>query len=442
MQLTSFYLKKNAYYTGFVAVLLFVLSYFAPVLFTLAIVVLICLAIALLLDVILLYSEKNGITAQRTVTDRWSNGDENIISIYLHSAYGFKVICKIIDEIPYQFQQRNWYKVAELSSNESNTITYFLQPSERGIYDFGSINIYAESPLHLVIRRYRFVQPQTVRVYPSYMQMRRYELIATASHMPQTGTKRMRKLGHSMEFEQIKEYVRGDDYRTINWTATARRGDMMANSYTDERSQQVYCLINKGRVMKMPFDNMTLLDYAINAALAVSNIAVQKHDKAGLITFAERIDAFILADKKPGQINTILEQLYKEQTTFSEPDLEQLFSIVRNRITNRSLLILFTNFESYESFNRQLPFLKLLAHYHLLLVVFFENTEVKKVTETKATTIEGVYIKTIAEKYIHEKRQMVKTLQQNGIVVVLSTPQDLSIKTLNKYLELKQRQVG
>lgn len=439
MQSTSFYLKKNVYYTGCVAVLLFVLSYFASVLFTLAIVVLICLAIAVLLDVILLYSKKNGITAHRTVEERWSNGDENKISIYLHNGYGFKIFCKVIDEIPYQFQLRNWYRAAVLGTDASQTITYFLKPSERGLYEFGNINIYTESPLHLALRRYRFVQPQTVHVYPSYIQMRRYGLMATANHMQQTGVQRMRKLGHSMEFEQIKEYVRGDDYRTINWAATARRGDMMANSYTDERSQQVYCLINKGRVMKMPFDNMTLLDYAINATLVLSNIAIQKHDKAGLITFAKTVDAFIPADKKPGQINTILEQLYKQQTAFTEPDLEQLFSVVRNRITNRSLLILFTNFESYESFNRQLPFLKLLAHYHLLLVVFFENTEVKKITETKATTIEAVYIKTIADKYLHEKKLMVKALQQNGIVAVLSTPHNLSIKTLNKYLELKRR---
>lgn len=442
MQQTSFYLKKNVYYTGLVAVLLFVLSYFASVLFTLAVVVLICLAIALLLDVILLYSKKHGITAKRSLEERWSNGDENKISLLLHNNYGFKTTCKIIDEIPYQFQLRKWFREAELSSDATQTITYFLKPSERGIYEFGFANIYAESPLHLVIRRYRLAQPQMVQVYPSFIQMRRYELLAMASHMPQTGIKRMRKLGHSMEFEQIKEYVRGDDYRTINWAATARRGDMMVNNYTDERSQQVYCLINKGRVMKMPFDGMTLLDYAINAVLVLSNIAIKKHDKAGLITFAEKVDAFVLADKKSGQINTISEQLYRQQTTFSEPNWEQLFSIVRNRITNRSLLILFTNFESYESFQRQLPFLKRLAHYHLLLVVLFENTEVKKVTETQAYTIEAVYIKTIAEKYLHEKKLMVKALQQNGIVSVLSAPQNLSIKTLNKYLELKQRHIG
>jgi uncharacterized protein (DUF58 family) len=147
----------------------------------------------------------------------------------------------------------------------------------------------------------------------------------------------------------------------------------MVNNYTDERSQQIYCLINKGRVMKMPFGGMTLLDYAINAALVLSNVALVKQDKAGLITFEKNLDTFLLADKKPTQMNQILETLYRQKTDFLESDFEKLFSVIRNRITNRSLLMLFTNFESLESLQREMPALKKIAHYHLLLIVFFEN---------------------------------------------------------------------
>ena len=191
--------------------------------------------------------------------------------------------------------------------------------------------------------------------------------------------------------------------------------------------------------MKMPFEGMTLLDHAINASLVISNVALQKQDKAGLITFGQSLDVFLPADKKPTQINHILEALYKQQTNFLEPDFEKLFSVVRNRITHRSLLILFTNFESYDSLERELPVLKRLAHYHLLLVVFFENTELKELIETAPSTMEDIYIRTIAEKYRHEKRLIAKELQSHGIIAVLSTPQMLTVNALNKYLELKQR---
>jgi uncharacterized protein (DUF58 family) len=270
--------------------------------------------------------------------------------------------------------------------------------------------------------------------------MRKYQLLATAHRLQDAGVKRIRQLGHSLEFEQIKEYVRGDDYRTINWKATARRGDLMVNNFTDERSQEIYCVINKGRIMKMPFEGLSLLDYAINASLVVSNVALMRQDKAGLITFAENLDTFLPADKRPGQLNLILESLYKQTTHYLEQDFEKLFSVIRNRITQRSLVVLYTNFESLETLQRDLPALKRIAHYHLLLVVFFENTELKRLLETRVKTTEDIYIKTIAEKYRNEKRLMEKELHKNGILAVLTTPQQLTINVINKYLELKNKQ--
>lgn len=437
---TSFYLGRVVYYALFFVAMLFMLGYLVPELFTAAIVVLIFAVISVLVDFYLLYRRKNGVEAERTVAERLSNGDENNLAIQLKNNYDHKIFCTVIDELPYQLQERKWYRQLQIDAGSETILGYSIKPQERGEYNFGNINVYVDGPLKLVTRRYIFNREKTVKVYPSYIQMRRYQLHAMGSHLQETGVKRMRKLGHSMEFEQIKEYVRGDDYRTLNWKATARHGHFMANTYTDERSQQIYCIINKGRVMKMPFEEMTLLDYAINASLVLSSVALQKQDKAGLITFAQHLDAFIPADKKPTQINNILEALYKQQTNFLEPDFEKLFSVVRNRITQRSLLVLFTNFESFESLERELPSLKKLAHYHLLMVVFFENTELKELTESKATTTEDIYIKTIAEKYRYEKQLIAKELKKHGIISVLSPPQRLTINSLNKYLELKNKQ--
>jgi uncharacterized protein (DUF58 family) len=244
----------------------------------------------------------------------------------------------LIDELPVQFQERKWKRSWQAEAGTEVTIRYHLKPLERGEYSFGAMNVFVNGPLQLIRRRYTLEADENVQVYPSYVQMRRYQLMAVSNNQMQSGVKKMRRIGHSLEFEQIKEYVRGDDFRTINWKATARRGDLMVNNYTDERSQQIYCVVNKGRVMKMPFNGMTLLDYSINASLVLSSIALQRQDKAGLITFSQHLDSFIQADKKPTQINHILEALYKQKTNFMEPDFEQLFSVVRNRITHRSLL--------------------------------------------------------------------------------------------------------
>lgn len=438
--LHSFYFRPLVYYIGFGTAAVFIISYFFPLLLLLGVAVLICLSIVIVVDALLLYSKREGLYASRQLQERFSNGDENKIYLHLENAYGFNVQCLVVDEIPFQFQDRSWERRVDIKAAAKHELLYTLKPQERGEYEFGAIHIFVSSPLGIINRKYSFQQQQVVKVYPSYFQMRRFQLLAAANRLQESGARRMRRLGQSLEFEQIKEYVRGDDYRTINWKATARRGDLMVNNFTDERSQQIYCIVNKGRIMKMPFEGLTLLDYAINASLVLSNVALMRQDKAGLITYAEKLDTFLTADRKAPQLNLILETLYKQTTNFLEPDLEKLFAAIRNRITQRSLLVLFTNYESMESLHRDLPSLKRIAHYHLLLVVFFENTELKELLTAPAATTEAIYIKTIADKYNHEKRLMVKELQNNGITAVLTPPQNLTINAINKYLELKNRQ--
>lgn len=435
----SFYLHKTVFYIAGLAAVLFISSYFFPALYRIGEVILILLMIAVAADVLLMYSKNEGLLAKRITAERWSNGDENKVVLEFANQYGFPVTTHIIDELPVQFQERKWMRKLFIKRNDGNSLTYIVRPVERGEYIFGNINVYTHSPLKLVKRRYIFPAEEKIKVYPSYVQMRRYQLLAVGNRLQEAGVKRVRKLGHSMEFEQIKEYVQGDDYRTVNWKATARKGSLMTNNYTDERSQQIYCVVNKGRVMKMPFDGMSLLDYAVNASLVLCNVALGKQDKAGLITFAENLDTFLPADKKPTQMNLVLEALYKQKTRFLESDFEKLFSVIRNRITHRSLIILFTNFESMESLQREMPSLKRIAKYHLPVVVFFENTELKKLQEGHAASMEDIYIKTIAEKFAFEKKLMVKELIANGIISILTTPENLTVNTINKYLELKNK---
>ena len=435
----SFYLANLAYYIAAVVVVTDILSFFSPFLFDLGNIILAILLLAVMVDSFLLFGKRYALLTERITADRWSNGDENKVILHFLNNYSFPINALVIDELPEQFQERNWFRKLSIDRNSEERIVYSVKPLTRGEYSYGNINVFIKGPLQLARRRFIFPAAKTIKVYPSYIQMRRYQLLAVNNRLQEAGVKRVRKLGHSMEFEQIKEYVRGDDYRTINWKATARKTDLMVNNFTDERSQQIYCVINKSRSMKMPFEGMTLLDYAINASLVLSNVALVKQDKAGLITFAESLDAFLPADRKPTQMNLVLETLYRQQTKFKEADFEKLYSVIRNRITHRSLIVLFTNFESLDSLKREMPSLKLIAQHHLLLVIFFENTELKKLTETNATDIEGIYIKTIAEKFTYEKKLMVKELYKNGIISILTSPQNLTVDTINKYMELKNK---
>lgn len=444
MLFTQYYVNlflKNRLFAGLgLSSVLFVLSFFFPWLGAIPLLFFLTLLALVAIDILLLYRVGNGIFARRDSPDRLSNGDDNNLGIHIESFYSFPVGAGVIDEIPFQFQQRNiWFKV-DLKPRETRIISYQLRPFKRGEYEFGKIHVYVHSPLGLLRRRYSFDESETLPVYPSFLQMRKYELLAISNRLSETGIKRLRRLGHSMEFEHIKNYVSGDDYRSVNWKATARKGDLMVNSFTDEKSQHVYCIIDKSRSMKMPFDGLSLLDYAINASLVLSNIALLKEDKAGLITISEKIGAVIQADRRPTQLNQIMEVLFKEKTRYLETNMELLYSTIRSTAKQRSLMVFFTNFESMSAMERQLPFLKRIARFHLLFVVFFENTELQKLKEAPARNVEEIYIQTIAAKFANEKKQIVKELARHGIQSILSTPQQLTVNTINKYLEVKARQ--
>jgi uncharacterized protein (DUF58 family) len=191
--------------------------------------------------------------------------------------------------------------------------------------------------------------------------------------------------------------------------------------------------------MKMPFEELSLLDYSINTSLVLSNVALMKQDKAGLLTFSENIGSFLPAEKKALQMQSILETLYNQKTRYLESDFEKLYIFTRRKITQRSLLILFTNFESLTGMRRQLPYLKKIAENHLLITVFFENTELTKFIDRPSENLEEVYAKTIAENFAYEKRQIVKELNQAGILTILTAPKNLTVNALNKYLEIKAR---
>ncbi|MFT5916027.1 MAG: hypothetical protein ACI81T_002531 [Bacteroidia bacterium] len=191
--------------------------------------------------------------------------------------------------------------------------------------------------------------------------------------------------------------------------------------------------------MQIPFEGMTLLDYTINASLVLSNIAIRKQDKAGLITFNNGTKTVLKATDRNAQMYSIMETLYREKTAFLESDFENLYVNVRRNLSQRSLLVLFTNFEAMYSMERQLKYLRALAKSHLLIVVFFENTETQSLIESEANSTEEIYVQTIAEKFAYEKRQIVQELKKYGIFSILTAPQDLTVNTINKYLELKAR---
>lgn len=433
----SIFFKNRFFGAGALLAILFVMGFYVPFLYYAGLFLLILFALLTLVDLFVLYRPKQPLEIRRIMTEKLSNGDENPVELYLTSRYAFRTDIDVIDEIPHQFQKRDVRFELTAEPGGTRVIQYKLRPVKRGEYGFGAVNAYVSSPLGLIARRIRIEAEKTVPVYPSFIQMRKYEFLAISNKLTMYGVKKIRRLGNNTEFEKIKDYVQGDDIRTINWKATAKKNSLMVNQYIDERAQPVYNIIDMGRSMQMPFNGLSLLDYSINASLVLSNTALHKFDKAGIVTFSHKTDAFLAADRKTDQINKIMELLYKQQTGYLESNFEALYITLRRRVNQRSLVLLYTNFESLSSVRRQLPYLRKIAEKHLLCVILFVNTELRALLDRPADTAEKIYEKTVAEKFDFEKRQIVKELAAYGIYSLLTEPEQLTVNTINRYLAFK-----
>jgi uncharacterized protein (DUF58 family) len=436
----SIFLGKRFYRLMAAVIFLFVLSYPVPFLFNIALLALSLLACAGLFDYLILFTKRTPVSAKRILPERLSNGDENMMHWEIINHYPFRAAMKLMDEFPEAWQIRDFKLKFLLEPDEKTTLQYIIRPKNRGEYFFGDLYVFAKTPLQLIIRRKTFSAKESVKVLPGFLLLRQFEFMAHIKDPGNIGYKQVRKTGHSLEFEQIREYVSGDDIRSINWKATGRTGgQMMINVYTDEKSQQIYCIIDKGRTMKMAFEGLSLLDYAVNATLSISSVAISRQDRAGFISFGDKTGDFLPANHRATQMAGIVQALYNLDTRFLESDFGFLHKLIKTNITQRSLLILFTNFESLTALGRQLPYLRNIAKKHLLLVVFFENTSLQTLASGQAGSIERLYEKVIAEKFVLEKKLIVKELQQYGIAALLTTPEKLSVDTVNKYLQIKAR---
>lgn len=419
--------------------LLFAMSFFLPMLFPLTLALTLLFAASVFAEGFMLLGGAINLEAEREAGQVLSLGDENPVRIRLFNLSQMAVQLELIDELPIQLQERHFSHTLSLEQGETRDLRYHVRPKSRGEYFFGKIQLLLRGPLGLLARRLSRGQEEMVKVLPSIIQMKEFELRAFSRIATQDGVKKLRKIGVSYEFEQIHPYVKGDDIRHINWKATARRQDLMVNRFETERSQSIYNVICKNREMRMPFNGLSLMDHAVNTSLAVSNVALHKYDKAGLITFSDKIGSTLRASRESKQLKQIMTALYNEKERETEANYELLISSLRKIAPNRSLIFLYINFESHFALDRALPYLKSISKRHLLVVIFFRNVEIESLTKKPAKDVKEIYTRTIAQRMVNEKEAMRRKLQQAQIQTILTEPERLSMRTVEKYLELKGR---
>lgn len=441
--MNNFFIRSKFYWTASVIIACFCISFILPFLFVFCQLLLGLFLCINLIDWYLLFLREINIHCRREMASIWSMGYEHAVDLHIQintdqGIYSYYAL----EDIPSDISQLD-VEIKGMCDTKLKTYhRYHIIPKKRGMYHFGKSYIFIYSKIGFIERRFTFDHENSVKVYPAIAQFKdaKFDFVIKNTKS-ESGNNKIRKLGHGYEFEHIKNYVRGDDYRSINWKATGRINALMVNQYEDDQSQGIYHLLDNSRVMNFKSNGMSLLDYSINAILILSKIIIDKKDKIGYLSFSKHIDQFVKADKKSTQLRLILDRMYNERSNELESNYEALYHAIRNQIKQRSLLFLYTNFESISALERQLPILRSIARHHVLVIIFFENEELNnKALDAKNQTIQiDSYDHAVLEHFILEKAKIVSRLHQENIHALSVTPNQLGVSLIEKYLSLKSK---
>lgn len=326
-----------------------------------------------------------------------------------------------------------------VTPGQPHTFVYQLRPPRRGDYAFGHLNLRWRSVLGLFCRQARFPAAEPVKVYPNLVDVKKYDLLVRKNRLWELGLRNARIFGSGTEFERLRDYLPDDEYRRINWKATARRGKPISVEYETERSQNLIAMLDVGRMMRSPVGDIAKLDYAINAVLLLAFVATQKGDRLGLLTFADGVQAWLAPRSGKGQFHRMLELLYAVEGQPVEPDYNAAFGYFAAKHNRRSLVLVFTDLTGSVSAEALVAHMSHLSRRHLALLITIGDPTVQRLARQAVVDSPSLYQRTVAEQLLEERKLTLDRLRRQGVLTLDAPANELSVAVINKYLELKAR---
>lgn len=377
--------------------------------------------------------------AARQVDPQLSLGTENPVRITVRNPHPWGWRVTLHDEPPSGVPNDWGDTTFEVKPGQRSVVTYHISPRTRGDIHFGDLWLRVIGKLGLLARHHRFPAAQHVKVYPNLLEAAKFTLMARRGRLQQVGIRAARLVGSGSEFESLREYQRDDEYRRIDWKATARRGKLISRQYEVERSQNVILVLDVGRTMMAEIDGIAKMDYAVNAALLLAYVATLTDDKVGLLVFADTVQTWIPPAKGRGQVYRILDALYNAGARRAEPDYRGAFSFLKSRWRRRSLVVCFTDLWDPDSSRQTMLELSSLQPRHLVACVTLMDTKVLRKAEAPLQSLDDLYEQGVALQVLDDRGRATSELQRRGVLVVDSPADKLSAALVNRYLEVKER---
>lgn len=383
---------------------------------------------------------------ERQHDDRLSLAADNPIHLSVHNRSRRPARFWLRDEPPDLFQIEPRILHGVVAPRQTWQGLYRVRPLRRGDYAFGDLNLRWLGPLGLLVRQARLAAAESVKVYPNLLDVRRYDLLLRRNRLQEIGLRHARQFGEGTEFERLREYLPDDEYRRIDWKATARRHRPVTIEYQTERSQTVMAVLDVGRLMQSPVAtvqspvaHIAKLDYVVNAVLLLAYVATGKGDKVGLMSFADDVNRYLNPRQGRGQFYRMLELLYAIEAQPVEPDYRRAFTYLAAKQRKRALVVIFTDLSGGLSMRALVSHVSVLARHSLPLVVTISDPDVVSAARQRPTDSLSVYQRAAAAQLLDERQLTLDNLRRQGVLTLDVPANQLSIAVINRYLELKAK---
>lgn len=424
------------------------------VLFGVAIGVLAMLAAAM--DWVLADDGRNVRAERRLASDKLSLGGWNPVEVRISNGTIRTQRVQVREQPPLAFESDAPLPIfhTDVASGSDATISYHVRPPRRGDAEFGDLFVRVEGPLRFMRRTFRQAgTARAVRVYPNLRELRRYDLLVRRGLELHAGGRPVRVAGASTEFERIREYLPDDEFRHVNWKATARRGQPLVNQFEAERSQNLVVLLDTGRSMAALADTplldddgspeagqaLTKLDRALNTALLLAYVASQRGDRVALLAYADDVRAFVPPQRGRPALLRCVQALYNVRAEPVEPDHARAFSFLAQRNLRRSLVVLFTDLSDRESSSALAAHVLRAARQHMVVCVTLMDPNLRRPAFAQPQDGRALYEKMVAQQLLDDRSAVLANLAAHGVMTVDTDAEALNPRVIAAYLELKQR---
>lgn len=384
-----------------------------------------------------LISHEQPFSVERDFDYILSIGVENPVWITVKNGSESSLSVQIKDEYPHGFSASEKEMKGKVPGYETKQFRYTVVPYKRGEYTFGNIFTRRRSRVGLWVFENITDLETHAKVYPNVQMVKKYDLLSRKQMLNLIGVKPAKIYGQGTEFEMLRDYQVDDEYRVIDWKATSKRGKPISRVYQVERTRNVMLMIDAGRIMGVQVGELTKLEHAVNSALLVSFVALRLGERVGLCIFSSDIKEYIPIQGKKYHFNVIMEALYNLKPDVYESDYKEAFEYISRKNKKRSLVIVYTDLIERHISQRLIQYCAALQKTHLPLCVAVKDMNIARIAACDPRTERELYQKAVALTLLKERQIAIKELNRRGVRVVDELPENLTISTINKYLELK-----